>query len=103
MARRPTQPVEEAVRDAVERTVAATIGSAQDTRSRAQQAVDEIVKSAEAGATQVRERVRGALEGQRPATHDDVRELQQELRAIARRLDQIEKRLPKQRTTASSR
>jgi polyhydroxyalkanoate synthesis regulator phasin len=95
--------VEEAVRDAVERTVQATIGSAQDSRTRAQQAVDEIVKSAEAGATAVRERVRGALEGQRPATQDDLRELQKELRAIARRLDAIEKRLPKPRSSSGSR
>ena len=41
-----------------------------------------------------RERVREALDEARPATHDDIRELQKELRAISRRLETIEQRLP---------
>ena len=31
-----------------------------------------------------------AIEGRRPATHEDIKELQKELRAIGRRLDRIE-------------
>ena len=37
-----------------------------------------------------------------PATHDDIKELQKELRAIGRRLDTIEERLPKKRGGGSS-
>jgi hypothetical protein len=38
--------------------------------------------------------VKGAIEERRPATSDDIRELRKELRAIGRRLDRIEDRLP---------
>src|SRR5437588_11026875 len=96
MADRKSTPagLPDAVREAVERTLDATRESAQTTRSRAQEAVDELVKSAEAGAGAVRERVRGAIDERRPATSDDLRELRKELRAIGRRLDAIEERLP---------
>lgn len=96
MADRKSTPARlpDAVREAVERTLDATRESAQTTRSRAQEAVDELVKSAEAGAGAVRERVRGAIDERRPATSDDLRELRKELRAIGRRLDAIEERLP---------
>jgi hypothetical protein len=40
-----------------------------------------------------------ALEGRRPATSDDIKELRAELRAIGRRLDKIEERLPKRRSS----
>ena len=43
-----------------------------------------------------------ALEGRRPATADDIKELQKELRAIGRRLDRIEESLPKKRSGSSS-
>jgi polyhydroxyalkanoate synthesis regulator phasin len=93
--RRPTTPqVPDAVRDAVERTIQATVGSAQQTRGRAQDAVDEIVRGAEAGAESVRARVKGAIDTTRPATYEDVRDLQAELRALGRRLEAIEERLP---------
>jgi polyhydroxyalkanoate synthesis regulator phasin len=93
----------DAVREAVERTLDATRESAQTTRSRAQDAVDELVKSAEAGAGAVRERVRAAVDERRPATTDDLRELRKELRAIGRRLDAIEDRLPARRAGGGSR
>ncbi len=121
-------PVPDAVRDAVERTVQATIGQAtqaqqqtrgraQDARTRAQEVVDDVVQSARTtrgraqeavegvvkGAEVVGERVRGALEDARPATADDVKELKRELRAIGRRLDAIEERLPKARAASKSR
>jgi hypothetical protein len=44
----------------------------------------------------------GALEGRRPATSDDIKEVRAELRAIGRRLDKIEERLPKKRAGSSS-
>ena len=97
MAGRRTTPKE--LRDAVERTVQTTFGSAQD-------AVDEVVKSAETGLRQsrkvVRERAKKAVD-RRPATADDVRELRAELRAIVRRLDAIEDRLPAKRSSSTRR
>lgn len=81
------------LKEAVERTVQAgevTRGSVDElvqvTRERATSAVEDLAHRAE--------RVRGAIEGSRPATHDDIAELQKELRAIVRRLDKIETRLP---------
>ena len=92
--RRPTaREMPDAVRDAVERTVQATIGSAQVGRGRAQEAVDELVRGAEAGAGAVRERVIGAFEAGRPATSEEVRELRSDLRTILSRLEAIERRL----------
>ena len=89
-ARRTPQ---ERLKEAVERTVEAgqvTRGSmdelVQGTRDRATSAVEDLAQRAE--------RVRGAIEGSRPATRDDVDEVRKELRAIVRRLDKIEKRLP---------
>jgi uncharacterized protein Yka (UPF0111/DUF47 family) len=88
VARRRTNPKElpDAVREAVERTVQATVGSAERTRD----TVDELVKGS-------RKAVAGAIDERRPATHDDIREIKAELRAIGRRLDAIEERLPAQR------
>jgi polyhydroxyalkanoate synthesis regulator phasin len=97
------------LRDAVERTVDATLGSAEKSRSAAQGALDDLVdsvedlrKGAEERIARGRRSVAGAIEGRRPATSDDIKELRAELRAIGRRLDKIEERLPKRRTTKSS-
>jgi polyhydroxyalkanoate synthesis regulator phasin len=91
MARRRTNPKElpDAVREAVERTVQATVGSAERTR----ETVDELVKGS-------RRAVSGAIDERRPATHEDIRELKAELRAIGRRLDAIEERLPARRKSS---
>jgi chromosome segregation ATPase len=80
MAQRRTP--QDALRDAVERTMQA----GQQTREKAQDAVDEMGKAAG--------KVREQLEGSRPATADDLKELRRELRAIGRRLEKIEERLP---------
>ena len=96
------------VREDVERTVQATVG----TRERAQEAMDELVRGTEqragevrrragTGAESVRHRVRGAIEPLRPVTLEDLRGIQRELRAINRRLDDIEGRLPAKRSTSS--
>ena len=71
------------LRDAVERTVEATLGSA-ERLARGRKSMAE------------------ALEGRRPATYDDIKDLQTELRAIGRRLDRIEEQLPKRRSSSSS-
>ena len=99
VAKRRTSPqaLPEAVREAVERTVQATIGQAQTTRERTQRAADDLVRGAEESAKSVRK----VIEGGRPATHDELQELQKEVRALGRRLDAIEKRLPASRTTTS--
>jgi chromosome segregation ATPase len=104
MAKRPGTPSE--LRDAVERTVQATLGSAERQRDRTQGAIDEIAgtvdnlrKGAEAGLA----RGRRALEDRRPATHEDLREMKAELRRIGRRLDAIEERLPAKRAAPAKR
>jgi hypothetical protein len=101
MAKRPSTPSE--LREAVERTVQATLGSAERQRDRTIDeitgTVDNLRKGAEAGLA----RGRRALEDRRPATHEDLRELRAELRRIGRRLDAIEERLPAKRAPAKRR
>src|ERR687892_2312977 len=99
MAKRPSTPGD--LRDAVERTVQATLGSAERQRERTQGALDDLAgtvdqlrRGAEAGIA----RGRRALEDRRPATSEDIRELKAELRRIGRRLDAIEERLPAKRS-----
>ena len=89
------------MREAVERTVQATVGSAGRTRNRAQGAVDELsevvddlVRGAESGLARSGRAVRGAI----PATQDDLRDLKAELRRVSRRLEAIEERLPARRS-----
>jgi polyhydroxyalkanoate synthesis regulator phasin len=112
MARRPSSPKElpDSLREAVERTVDATLGSAGRSRDAAQgvlddmvQSVDELRRGAEERFTKSRRSMTEALEGRRPASLDDIRELQKELRAIVRRLDAIEQRLPAKRKTSAQR
>ena len=82
--------IPDALREAVDRTVQATV----DTRERAQDVVDDLVKGAEKNISRSRRNVRAAVEDRLPATQDDVKEIKSELRKIGRRLDAIEKRLP---------
>jgi chromosome segregation ATPase len=99
MAKRPSTPGD--LRDAVERTVQATLGSAERQRERTQGAIDDLAgtvdqlrRGAEAGLA----RGRRAIEDRRPATSEDIRELKAEIRRIGRRLDEIEDRLPAKRS-----
>lgn len=82
--------IPDALREAVDRTVQATI----DTRERAQDAVDDLRKGAEKNISRSGRNVRAAVEDRLPATQDDVKEIKAELRRIGRRLDDIEQRLP---------
>jgi hypothetical protein len=103
MAKRPSTPAE--LREAVERTVQATLGSAERQRDRTQGALDEIagtVDSLRKGAEASLAKGRRAIEDRRPATHEDIRDLRAELRRIGRRLDAIEDRLPARRRKQSS-
>ena len=109
MARRRTDPRElpDALRDAVERTVESTLGSAGRSRDAAQGALDDLAdtvddlrRGAEDRLARSRKAVAEAIDSRRPATYEDLRELKAELRAIGRRLDKIEERLPAKRATA---
>jgi hypothetical protein len=103
VARRRTDPRElpDALREAVERTVESTLGSAGRSRDAAQGALDDLAgtvddlrRGAEDRLVRSRKAVAEVIDTRRPATYEDVRELQKELRAIGRRLDAIEERLP---------
>lgn len=99
MAKRPSTPGD--LRDAVERTVQATLGSAERQRERTQGALDDLagtVDQLRRGAGAGFARGRRAIEERRPATSEDIRELKTELRRIGRRLDEIEERLPAKRS-----
>jgi phage shock protein A len=76
----PQEQVQATLRDAVERTV--SVGN--QTRSRAQDAVDDIGKAAG--------KFRQQLEGRTPATHDDLADIRAELRNLAKRIDKLEKK-----------
>ena len=89
--------IPDALREAVERTVQATVGTrerAQGAASELSASVDDLVKGAEKGLTRSRRSVRAAVGERLPATHDDVKAIRADLRRIGRRLDAIEERLP---------
>lgn len=89
--------IPDALREAVERTVQATVGTrerAQGAASELSSSVDELVKGAEKGLTRSRRSVRAAVGERLPATQDDVKAIRAELRRIGERLDVIEDRLP---------
>jgi hypothetical protein len=107
VANRPSSPAE--LREAVERTVQATLGSAERQRERTQGALDDLAgtvgqlrKEAGAGIARRGKAVVGAIEDRRPATYEDMRDLRAELRRISRRLDAIEERLPAKRSGSRS-
>jgi polyhydroxyalkanoate synthesis regulator phasin len=76
----PQEQVQATLRDAVDRTV--SVG--QQTRSRAQDAVDDIGRAAG--------RFRQQLEGRAPATQDDLDAVRAELRRLAKRVDKLEQK-----------
>ena len=98
--------ISEAVREAVDRTVAATV----EGRERAQGAVDEltetledVVKEAGENLKTGRKTVRQAVDRGLPATQEDVKALRAELRRVARRLDALEaKPAPKAKPKAKA-
>jgi polyhydroxyalkanoate synthesis regulator phasin len=88
MANRKTtqEQVQATLREAVDRTVHA----GQQTRTRAQEAVDDLGRAAG--------RVRAQIEGRSPATHDDLKAIRDELRNLAKRIDKLEKKAAKKKT-----
>lgn len=88
--------IQEALREAVDRTVRATV----DTRERAQgaaggvaEAVDDLVKGAERNISRSRRSVKAAVEDRLPATQEDVRAVRAELHQVVLRLKAIERQL----------
>ncbi len=89
--------IPDALREAVERTVQATLdtgGRAQGAASELSASVDDLVRGAEKGLSRRRRSVRAAVGDRLPATQDDVKAIRAELRRIGQRLDTIEERLP---------
>jgi hypothetical protein len=74
----PQEQVQATLRDAVERTV--SVG--QQSRVRAQEAVDDLGKAAG--------RFRQQIEGRSPATHDELEAIRSELRRLAKRVEKLE-------------
>lgn len=88
------QNVPESVRDAVQRTVNATVGSvdevvrrSQVTRGRAEKAIDELMS---------------AFEDRLPASHDEVKRLSKEVADLKKRVAALEKRVPKKAVRSSA-
>lgn len=79
-------PLPEGLRDAVERTYAATAGSAAGTRERAAELLDEVVRRGAEAAEAVEGASRDAAEGA-------IRNLRRELKTIERRIEAMERRL----------
>ncbi len=93
-----SRDIPDALRDAVERTVRATVDrstKAQDAVGDWADTVDQVVKGAEQNITRSRKSVRAAVEERLPATQDDVKAIRAELRRITKRLDALEAGAPK--------
>jgi len=98
--------VQEALRAAVERTLAATAGSASETRGRAQELLDDVARrgqeardtvgrrgqEAREASASVTTRVVEAIQEMRLASGEEVRALEQQLAAIERRVSDLEQR-----------
>jgi polyhydroxyalkanoate synthesis regulator phasin len=74
----PQEQVQATLREAVNRTM--SVG--EQTRSRAQEAVDDLGKAAG--------RFRQQIEGRAPATHDELDSIRAELRNLAKRVEKLE-------------
>lgn len=86
--RRPEEQaraISDALRDAVERTFAATAGSASDTRERAAELLDEVTRRGSGAIDEVTRRGGEAM-------GDAVSALRKEVEGLARRLAQLEEK-----------
>jgi polyhydroxyalkanoate synthesis regulator phasin len=94
--------LQEALRAAVERTLAATAGSASQTRGRAQELLDDVAKrgqEAREASASVTTRVVEAIQEMRLASGEEVDALDEQLAAIERRVADLEQRLSDQPAT----
>jgi polyhydroxyalkanoate synthesis regulator phasin len=86
-SRKSTQEqVQASLREAVDRAVHA----GEQTRTRAQTAVDDLGRAAG--------RFRAQIEGRSPATQDDLNAIRGELRDLQRRIDKLEKKAAKKKS-----
>ena len=88
--------IQEALRAAVERTLAATAGSASETRGRAQELLDDVARrgqEAREASASVTTRVVEAIQELRLASAEEVRALDEQLASIERRVSALEQRL----------
>jgi polyhydroxyalkanoate synthesis regulator phasin len=110
--------VPDAVRRAVERTIESTVGAGAQTRERAQDLVDDVLRRTEQGAQRatrgvrdvtdkqreaasgVGERLLTAIQDLRFATGDDVRDLHAAIARLERRVAKLEKPAPAKRAPA---
>ena len=110
--------LQEALRAAVERTLAATAGSAAQQRGRAQELLDEVARrgqearasfarrgqDAREASSSATSRVIEAIREMRLATGEEVRAIGDEVRAIGEQLETIERRVAElERSAAISR
>jgi polyhydroxyalkanoate synthesis regulator phasin len=81
----------ETLRDAVERTFAATAESATGTRTRVQDLVDEVARRGQEASSDLAHRVSDAAQDLRFVRGEDLRDVTKRLAAIERRLAALEK------------
>jgi polyhydroxyalkanoate synthesis regulator phasin len=79
----------EALRDAIERTFAATADSAAGAGGRAQEMLDEVSRRGQK-ARDAASSVIEAIEGMRLATREDVRALEKQLESLSERVQRLE-------------
>jgi polyhydroxyalkanoate synthesis regulator phasin len=119
-AKNAPEKVSDAVRRAVERTVESTLGSGSQTRERAQDLVDDVLRRAEQGAARATRGVREVTDKQREAasgmgerliaaihdlrlaTGDDVRQLRTTIERLDRRVAKLERRIEGRGATRKS-
>jgi polyhydroxyalkanoate synthesis regulator phasin len=103
------EAVGEALRAAVERTLAATAESASGTRERAQELLDDVVRRGQSAGQEVARRsesattrLADAIGELRAADSEGMRELAERLEAVERRLDALEHRSKRGRPHSGS-
>jgi hypothetical protein len=81
-SKRESGGVADSLRTAVERTIAATAGTAAETRGRAQELLDEVARRGQ--------RTREGFEGMRFASAQELRAVEERLAGIESRLEALE-------------
>jgi polyhydroxyalkanoate synthesis regulator phasin len=92
-SRRPDAAVAEALRTAVERTMRATAGSAQNTRDRAGELVDEVVRRGRDARDELARRGQEAGVGLARRGQEATGEISRRVETLERRLAELEGRL----------
>lgn len=80
----------DALREAVEKTVTASAEALDDVSRRGREARDSVSQRGQEASASVASRVAEAAEGMRPATREELRDLEQQLAELARRVAKLE-------------